>query len=166
MYPALEIATQFINKGIAAGKPVTPMKLQKLIYLAHGLYLARHEKPLIQDKIQAWPYGPVIPAVYNAYKRFGNNPITKPVPTGGWVGDEYVDETAPLDRQAQDTIDFAWDSAKDFNAIQLSNWTHAQGSPWSQSVSQGMTNVSEQEPIDNELIKEYFNEIIRRDVGE
>ncbi|WP_266368823.1 Panacea domain-containing protein [Tellurirhabdus rosea] len=159
MYPALDIATQFINKSIAAGKPVTPMKLQKLIYLAHGLHLARHDKPLIRERVQAWSYGPVIPEIYGRFKKWGNNPITTPIPTF-----DDVNET-PLDPDAQDTIDFAWDIAKDFNAIQLSNWTHIEGSPWYRSVSRNESGVMEQEVIDNDLIKEYFNEIIRRDVG-
>ncbi|GAB3913927.1 Panacea domain-containing protein [Larkinella knui] len=158
MYPALLIARQFINKGIAEGRPLTPMKLQKLIYMAHGLHLARHEKPLIAEQVQAWSYGPVIPDVYTRFKRFGNNPITTPIPTNDW------DEE--LDRQAQDSINFAWDIAKDYNAIQLSNWTHVEGSPWYQSVSRNGDGTIEQEPIDNELIKDYFTEIIRRDVGE
>lgn len=158
MYPAWTIARQFINKGIAEGRPVTPMKLQKLIYLAHGLHLARHEEPLIKEKVQAWSYGPVIPDVYARFKRYGNNPITTPIPTGEW------DEE--LDRQAQGSIDFAWDIAKDFTAIQLSNWTHIEGSPWYQSVSRNESGVLEQEPIDNETIREYFNEIMRRYGGE
>ncbi|WP_128546658.1 Panacea domain-containing protein [Larkinella soli] len=158
MFSALTIAKQFINRAIAEGKPLTPMKLQKLIYLAHGLHLARHKTPLIREKIQAWSYGPVIPDVYGRFKRFGNNPITTPMPPGDW------DEE--LDAQAQDSIHFAWDIAKDFNAIQLSNWTHVEGSPWFQSVSRNEGGLIDQEPIDNDVIKDYFTEIIRRDAGE
>lgn len=160
MYPALDIAKEFINKGIAAGKPVTPMKLQKLIYLAHGLHLARHDRPLIRETVQAWSYGPVIPDIYGRFKKWGNNPITTPIPT-------YTepDGESALDPLAQDTVGFAWEIAKDLSAIQLSNWTHVEGSPWYRSVSQSEDGVIEQEPIANGLIKEYFTEILRQNAG-
>ena len=166
MYPALVIASQFINKGIAEGKPVTPMKLQKLIYFAHGLHLARHEKPLIKEPVEAWTYGPVIPDIYYRFKKWGNNPITKSGKIGFWEDDSFVDEGDVLDRQAQDTLKMTWDITKDFSAIQLSNWTHTEGSPWYQAVSRNENGVAEYEPIDNSLIKEYFTEIIRTHVGE
>lgn len=166
MYPALTIASQFINRGIAEGNPVTPMKLQKLIYFAHGLHLARHQQPLIREPVQAWTYGPVIPDIYYQFKRWGNNPITTPITFS--IGDdgELVSGPAPLDAEAQATVNMTWDITKDFNAIQLSNWTHEQGSPWFQAVSMNDTGITEREPIDNELIKDYFTEIIRNDVGE
>ncbi|MBM6980038.1 MAG: SocA family protein [Actinomyces succiniciruminis] len=42
------------------------MKLQKLLYLIQGSYLAQTGKPLFPEVPQAWKYGPVYPAAYFA----------------------------------------------------------------------------------------------------
>jgi len=51
------------------------MKLLKLTYIAHGYYLGFFEKPLIENEVQAWKYGPVIPELYHVIKRFGNGRV-------------------------------------------------------------------------------------------
>lgn len=42
------------------------MRIQKLLYLIQGSYLAQTGKPLFPEVPQAWQYGPVYPAVYFA----------------------------------------------------------------------------------------------------
>ena len=54
---------------------VTNIALQKLLYFANGLYLTEHSKPLVSGYFEAWTYGPVHPAVYDAFKVAGANPI-------------------------------------------------------------------------------------------
>ncbi|WP_165852004.1 Panacea domain-containing protein [Mucilaginibacter terrenus] len=39
-YSASEIAAALVQKGIDSGAPVTQMKLQKMVYFAHGYNLA------------------------------------------------------------------------------------------------------------------------------
>ena len=55
-YNALVVANYFIDKAKAEGVSLTPMKLQKLIYMAHGWHLALYDKPLIDEQFQAWDY--------------------------------------------------------------------------------------------------------------
>ena len=55
---------------------LTNLKLNKLLYYAQGEYLARTGKPLFDDEIQAWDYGPVVPVIYYKYKRNNANEIT------------------------------------------------------------------------------------------
>ncbi|MDV3166434.1 MAG: DUF4065 domain-containing protein ['Waltheria sp.' little leaf phytoplasma] len=55
-----DIAQFFVNKD----KKINKTKIQKLLYYAQGYYLAKYNKVLFQDAIEAWPYGPVISAVY------------------------------------------------------------------------------------------------------
>ena len=56
------------------------MQVIKLVYIAHGWHLAIYDVPLVDDYVQAWQYGPVIPPLYYAFKRFGSGPITT-IPT-------------------------------------------------------------------------------------
>src|SRR6185369_6756877 len=57
---------------------IDPMKVQKLIYYAHGWHLALTGKPLLDRSVEAWQYGPVLPDVYRAFQEFGAQPITEP----------------------------------------------------------------------------------------
>jgi uncharacterized phage-associated protein len=74
---AKQAADYLIRFSQEVGDPVTNLKLQKLLYYAQGWYLALHGgKPLFDDRIEAWPHGPVVPPVYGAYKEWGWNPIS------------------------------------------------------------------------------------------
>ena len=54
------------------------LKLLKLLYYAQGFMLAKHDRPLFNEKIQAWGHGPVVPSVYDEYK--SNRAQDIPVP--------------------------------------------------------------------------------------
>src|SRR5882724_82988 len=70
METSLSIANYFIKKARESGAEMTPMKLIKLVYISYGWYLAFANKPLINEKVQAWKYGPVVPSVYQEFKKF------------------------------------------------------------------------------------------------
>ena len=61
------------------GYDVTPLRLQKLLYLNYGMYLQTHDHFLPHLHFQAWRYGPVVREIYDYYKVFGSSPITKKV---------------------------------------------------------------------------------------
>lgn len=56
--------------------PVTCLKLVKLVYFVYAWYLAATAKRIFNDPIEAWDYGPVVPAIYHEFKEFGRQPIT------------------------------------------------------------------------------------------
>ena len=81
-YTAYNVAKYFIY--LASREPVgdnneregiTNLKLQKVLYFAQAYYLAKLNRALFSDKIEAWKYGPVIPGVYKRYKSKKSNPI-------------------------------------------------------------------------------------------
>jgi uncharacterized phage-associated protein len=74
-YSPLAIANYFIELAKKKDKFITPMKLQKLVYFAHGWCLALSDEPLIDEKIEAWKYGPVVTSLYHEFKRYGNDGI-------------------------------------------------------------------------------------------
>ncbi len=78
MENAVAIANYFVRKSLDSGIPVTPMKLVKLVYVAHGWYLGLTGEPLIAEGVQAWKYGPVVPSVYDKFKMYGGSAITEP----------------------------------------------------------------------------------------
>lgn len=75
-YPVIQIANQLLlysaDKG---GELMTNMKLQKMLYYQQGFHLAYFGTPLFDEDIEAWMYGPVVPAIYEEYKNNGRNGI-------------------------------------------------------------------------------------------
>lgn len=151
-YHAKTIAYVFVKKGIEEGLPVTQMKLQKMVYFAHGIHLALYNEPLIREHFQAWKYGPVVRDIYSYFKFYGSQPISDL----SWltlVGFKEEDLES-LDERAHRSIDLTWDTLKGLNAGQLSNWTHKVGSPWADVYVDGVSDIY----IPNESIGEYFKQ--------
>lgn len=153
-YPASLIAFAFVKKGIDEGNPVTQMKLQKMVYFAHGMHLALDRGALIKETFQAWKFGPVVPEIYQDYKIYGSGPITTTdllrIFSTGQICDN--EDLKKIDKKAQESVDDAWSVLKELDALSLSAWTHKDGSPWKKFYKNGVTDII----IPNEEIKEYF----------
>jgi uncharacterized phage-associated protein len=129
-----------------AGDPVTNLKLQKLLYYAQGWYLALYNDKLFEDRIEAWPHGPVVPRVYGRYKAFRWEPITAEV------------DAPKLSEQVTSHLNELMEVHGAYSAYQLERSTHRER-PW--LVTRG--NLPPDEPsnavIDPELMREYFSEL-------
>ena len=79
-YSTRQIANYFIHKARVDQAEINPLKLMKIVYIAHGYSLAINDKPLIKEGIKARMYGPVISSLYKSLVRYGNNPITADIP--------------------------------------------------------------------------------------
>ena len=73
LFPVL-VADYFIAN---ARGPLTPLQVIKMVYIAHGYSLAILGEPLVEEAVEAWRYGPVLPSVYYAAKRYGGDGITR-----------------------------------------------------------------------------------------
>jgi uncharacterized phage-associated protein len=124
-YDARIIANYFIDLSRQDYIPLTPLKIQKLVYLAHGWSLVLHGKPLIRESPEAWRYGPVIPELYHEFRRFGGSVITEKANVG---------QQAELDEESRGLIESVWEKYKNFSASQLSTMTHEPGSAWQMTI--------------------------------
>lgn len=68
MSTANYIATCLIRLSYEKQRPVSNLKLQKLLYYAQAWHLAIFKQPLFNDEIEAWVHGPVVPEVFRAYR--------------------------------------------------------------------------------------------------
>lgn len=154
MYTATAIANFFIGKGMQDDKPVDQMKVQKLVYFAHGWHLAIAGKPLLNEAIEAWRFGPVIPSLYHSLKYSGNQSITKPIEATVFdsvlVNDTSNELTLFLNR--------IWSLYSPFTGIQLSNMTHEEETPWARIAKEFGNQIPANKVIDDQLIKGYFSE--------
>lgn len=144
MYPALKIANYFLRK-----EPISAMKLQKLLFFAHGWSLGLSGKPLIREEIQAWNYGPVVPEVYHQFKYFGSDPITEEAESE-WRGISFVPN---FDRGTCSFLNKVWEEYGGIDAMTLSKMTHERGSPWD------TTPKFHNSVIPNEEIRRYFQRL-------
>lgn len=106
---------------------ITNLKLNKLLYYAQGAFLARTGKPLFDEKIEAWKYGPVVPSVYERYKVCGHAPIQLGEGEEVEASDFTVEE-----------LDALLDTAREFGKYTgstLVDMTHAPDSPWSKAYT-------------------------------
>jgi uncharacterized phage-associated protein len=158
-YKAKAVANYFLDNAQKDGVALTPMKLQKLIYFAHGWHLALLQKPLIDERIQAWEFGPVIRTVYDEFKGFGRGPITGRADTIVMRDSElsfFRPEIPESDSQTRGLLDRVWEVYKDHSAYQLSALTHETGSPWAKaySANPGVRNLT----IDDDDIRAFFEQ--------
>lgn len=72
---AHRVADYIVHFSHEHGDWLTNLKLQKLVYYAQAWYLALYDKPLFEDRLEAWVHGPVQPTLYHKYKKYGWNPI-------------------------------------------------------------------------------------------
>ena len=152
--PVKQVANTFLQRDFMNGlASTTPMKMQKLVYLAHGWHLAIHDRPLISENFEAWPYGPVEEDLYHIFKPYRDAPITDYAKT--WVGNEEKAYVVPSENS-----DFYGVFEKivqkyiGFSALQLSALTHQPGTPWSITRSKG------ESVIPNDLIRDHFRGLV------
>ena len=148
MYNCFDVSKEIINLASKEGYPMPPMKLLKLAYIAQGYYLGFYDKPLFQNEIQAWKYGPVIPDLYHVTKRYGRRNVDP------FVLDIYTkNELSEADKHF---VSLVWNTYKHNDGIELSALTHQEGSPWSTVYEDGVFHKS----INNEVIKDYYKQLI------
>jgi uncharacterized phage-associated protein len=158
MAKSLAVANEIILLAKAAGRPPTQMKLQKLIFFAHGWHLALADAPLVDEQFQAWKYGPVIPSVYQKFKQYGTMGITGLGLEAKRIGETGI-EWIPPHLEPGAAFDAAllrkiWEVYGHFTGNQLSAMTHAPDTPWTRARQQygDVFDI----PIPDEDIKQYF----------
>lgn len=120
VYDARVIANYFLDLSERDRIPIFPLKMQKLIYLAHGWSLALRGFPLIEDQVEAWKYGPVVANVYHAFKKYGSSAIRE------HASAPHIE----IDMQSKSLIEAVWKSYAKYTGVQLSALTHEPGYAW------------------------------------
>lgn len=100
-------------------KPISTMKLHKLLYYCQAWSLVWDEKPLFTEKIEAWANGPVVRELFNFHKGMFELSINT-FPLGN---------VERLDNNQIETINAVLDFYGDKSAQWLIDQTHFE-SPW------------------------------------
>jgi uncharacterized phage-associated protein len=164
-YESKAIANYFLDCAGRSGKKLDPMQIQKLAYFAHGWHLAACNAALIDEMVEAWQYGPVIPSLYHEFKSFGKSPVTRKASKIELVGEgddwdcKFVEpKLGEEDLDTRRFLGLIWNGYGQLTGIQLSNLTHELGSPWyvTWQEAKGRKNVD----IPDELIRDYFTKML------
>lgn len=126
------------------GGALTPMQLLKLVYIRHGWTLGLLSLPLFSDPVEAWRYGPVVPAVYREYRRFGGGAIVRSVqqPARGAFGSRQ-----------RSIIGQVLEKYGSFTGLELSALTHQPGIPRHITRKAGVVRIS------NDLIEQHYKQL-------
>lgn len=157
MYRPIKIANYFLTLGQGEGIEITPMKLIKLTYIAHGWYLGFKGEQLLNEAVYAWKYGPVIHSLYDFFKEYGSKPITHIVsdPDTG-----NRDATHQNDVEIASFLKSVWNVYKKYDGIALSAMTHQKGTPWDRVWNGEHGRNGRDIPIPNNYIKEHYQQKI------
>ena len=143
---ALSIANYFIDLAQSQSKEIKPLRLMKLVYIAHGFMLAMLNRSVLNprfDRVEAWKYGPVIPSVYHSFKAYGNSPITAKTviftdeKLQHGVGTYKIEEPSLHDEDARRICNFVWGRYSRFSDGELVNIMHKPDTPWAMVYEEG-----------------------------
>ncbi len=157
MNPAVVTANEIVKLAKAQDFPISQLKLQKILYLANGISWKRQDQKLINERFEAWPLGPVVQNVYDAFKIYKGNEIKAPSNERILVGNSMVlPSSVNIDDNSLSAINEAWESAKNLDPFVLSAWSHNTGSPWDKAYN----GIPKRVYISDDDIKTYFNSFI------
>ena len=161
------IANYFISRANREGKDITHLKVQKLAYISHGWHLAIAGEPLMANRIEAWPYGPVVPELYYDLRHYGAAPIKELLNYHAWgqpggLQPYRLDRYIFANRTLTDGIlDQSWSFYGGLEPMQLSNMTHRPGSPWSIVRGENLSPHFRPE-IPDDLIRKHYLALSQR----
>lgn len=150
-YNSVDVARFIIATANEKRISINITKVQKLLYIAYGLYIAVKDERLTDEHPQAWPYGPVFPTTRSKL-----------------LNAEFYSinfEDAELAKMKQDDtlnslIELVFNHFGNWTASQLTAWSHGDGSPWERTTEQDDFKWGNRIP--DAYIQSYFNSIIVR----
>lgn len=148
-YSIFDVANWFLSMS-----SMTPKKLQKLAYYAQAWSYALYNRPMFTgngSEFEAWAHGPVSQALYNRYKEYGWNPISK-----------IDDDSTINDQETLDLLQSVWMTYGDKTANELEALTH-QEDPWKiarRGLSEGERSHNIISPAD---MRRYYRSIYNGD---
>jgi uncharacterized phage-associated protein len=129
-YDVRLVANNLLDKLELRSIYITQMELYKHLFFAHGWYLVVNDRPLIEDKFEAWEFGPVQPLLRSQLKNVADKKIDIRFSIIDiFAGHKYI----PHGDMKEEDVSFLvsiYDSYSKYSAYRLSDETHVRGGPW------------------------------------
>ncbi len=150
MFRALSVAKELVRLSLTGDEkdPLTNLRLQKLLYYAQAWSLVLRESELFPEEIQAWRWGPVVPAVYN---NLPDGQGANQLPPAMFV------DAPDLPPEDAELVRSVWEAYNQYSALQLSRMTHKE-TPWVRAWGDRPTDGTESgnDPIEVDDLEDYF----------
>jgi uncharacterized phage-associated protein len=152
-YNSIVFAKYLLSKILERRFDVNMTKLQKLLYISYGVYLAIKDERLTNEMPKAWPYGPVFPSTRKALLKID-------IISYNISGDGECSEISE-DEEMDGLVNLVLRTFGTWTTNQLVDWTHNIDSPWDRT--QSSSGFKWNQTIPDEYTKEYFSDIISYD---
>ena len=136
------LSNTILMKSFEEDVGVSPMKLQRLIYLVYKDYMHVHKKSLFYEPFEPWVHGPVLSSLYYVFKRFGAEPITR-FARGAMHDDIYVVD--PSAAEITGSINKIWNTYKSYTGIQLSELTQVPTTAWFKAYKNNLRTLRDED---------------------
>ena len=126
---------------------IPAIKLHKLLYYSQAWSLVWDDRPLFNDKIEAWANGPVVPTIYRCHRgsyyvmRDGNGDPDK------------------LNQDARETVNAVLEFYGDRSSAELSSLTHSED-PWKNARAGLLPGQQSRNVITRSAMAEYYSSLI------
>jgi uncharacterized phage-associated protein len=149
MASAHDVAKYILEKHGA----MSAMKLEKLVYYSQAWSLVWDERPMFDERIEAWIGGPVVPALFALHK--GQFEVD------GWPSGD----TTKLDKDAKETIDIVIRDYGSETGQALSDLTHSED-PWISARKGLPENERGNREITKESMRTYYHALSNNSNGQ
>lgn len=139
MHDSLIISKYLVGKALETKTPISPYKIEFMVYFAHGWYLAITSRLLINERVEAWQHGPVIVPVHKYYKDESN--LKKP-PSDSEIPKKAVCEF----------LDGIWAYYSHLSEVEMQALCFETNTPWDISYERSSGILV----IENETIKKHY----------
>jgi uncharacterized phage-associated protein len=163
---ALAVANYFLDLADKAGQKLTPMKLQKLVYFAHGWHFGlTGGEPLLDEQVQAWSFGPLIFSIDEAFREYGTDELTLHGAAYNYDEGPPVWEVPSLDdypehvaERVRPLLKRIWEVYGGLTTGQLSNMVTGEGTPWAAVHAAYNGNIPKYTTIPEVALTRHFQE--------
>jgi uncharacterized phage-associated protein len=128
------VANAFLVDAKKRGVGLTHMQLQKLVFFIHAWSLALKRASFLNERPEAWKYGPVFESLYHELKAYGSqnvgNLLTEFNPSTGTF---LAMVPSPQDQDFWSLFEQVRERYGRFSAMELSALSHEKGGPWEQA---------------------------------
>lgn len=156
-YDARAVANFFLDYAEEKKVKVTLLLVVKMIFYAHGWHLSHKHRPLIEQTFEAWTHGPVVRAVWEAFKGNGKAPLTGRAKRLNVSENLYVEVQDSIETEQAVFLRQIFDAYAHIDAFDLSNATHVPGSPWDQVWNAPNDAINIGMKISNDEISKWFS---------
>jgi uncharacterized phage-associated protein len=152
-YPPAVVANAVLYRAKQRGIRISHLKLQKLVFFIHAWRLALQGLPAVNERPEAWEFGPVFETLFHRLKNLGHEAIRQYIETVEAQTNVYRTLMPSTEDAAfWRVLDQVMDKYGCLSASQLSTLGHEPGGPWS------MARAAKQAVIPDDSIGTFYRE--------